>query len=327
MKALRILTALALAAGLFVSCFEEKDQELLTLDELLEKSKQLKGNTYVVQKKGGKAETRSFSQEWSMWERMPMTDPETDETTQYVTLSLEDADADGGTRGGAYFCLPEAVIGKVQSMTEEFFKENPWASVMAFTFKDPEAGHTGGEITAKAGGDGEGAMFGNMKQDGSCKVLVQQVSGTKGYSGNYQVLFYFEFHNTLYTWNQDTLEYDETDDGDYIMYGNAIVEEYFPPVRTFTLKPHEFYLGYGGAGQVLEVEYEPANAIWDWADLEIDSNTETFNYYPATHTIAINTLAPHADAHVLGVQVKFRLKSNHNVYDYVYVNLNESPRN
>ncbi len=247
MKALRILTALALAAGLFVSCFEEKDQELLTLDELLEKSKQLKGNTYVVQKKGGKAETRSFSQEWSMWERMPMTDPETDETTQYVTLSLEDADADGGTRGGAYFCLPEAVIGKVQSMTEEFFKENPWASVMAFTFKDPEAGHTGGEITAKAGGDGEGAMFGNMKQDGSCKVL--------------------------------------------------------------------------------EVEYEPANAIWDWADLEIDSNTETFNYYPATHTIAINTLAPHADAHVLGVQVKFRLKSNHNVYDYVYVNLNESPRN
>ena len=74
------------------------------------------------------------------------------------------------------------------------------------------------------------------------------------------------------------------------------------------------------------MEFEPVNAKWDWTDLEIGSNSETFNYYPETHTISINTLAPHADAHVLGVQVKFWLKSNHDVYDFVYVNMNEQPR-
>ena len=321
MKITKILALFALATGMFVSCFDPedvKDPEVVKYEEFLAKVKKLEGNSYVVQKLGGAAETRKFDQKWSQWEPRPMTDPKTDQTTQYVSLSLEDADADGGTQGGGYFCLPESVLGKVQEMTDEFFKENPWASVMVFTFKDPAAGHTGGDITAKAGGDDEGGMFGNMKKDGSCKILVQE---TKAYSGNYQVLFYFEFHNKSYVWNPDLGdygEYEEFDDGDYIMYGNAIVEEYFPPVRTFTLKPHEFYLGYGGAGQELEVEYEPANAKWDWEDLELASNTHIFTYYPSTHILKTTS-----DAHELGIQVKFQLKSNPNVYDYVYVDINQ----
>ena len=306
---------------MFVSCFDPEDVEDpkdKAYNEFLAKVKKLEGNSYVVQKIGGAEETRKFVQKWSMWEPMPMTDPATDQTTRYVSLSLEDADADGGTRGGAYFCLPEAVIGKVQSMTAEFFKENPWASVMAFTFKDPNAGHEAGEILAKAGGDGEGGMFGNMKDDGSCKILVQE---TKAYSGVYQVMFYFSFHNVSYVWNPDKGDYgdyDEIDDGDYIMYGNALVDEYFPEVRSFTIKPHEFYLGYGGAGQVLDVEYEPANAKWDWEDLELASNAHLFTYYPSTHILKTTS-----DAHELGIQVKFQLKSNHNVYDYVYVDINQ----
>ena len=321
MKITKILAVFALASGMFVSCFDPEDvqdPEVAAYNEFLAKVKKLEGNTYAVQKVGSEAAIRNFDQKWSMWERMPMTDPKTDQTTQYVSLSLEDADADGGTQGGAYFCLPESVLGKVQSMTEEFFKENPWASVMAFTFKDPSAGHEAGEILAKAGGDLDGTMFGNMKKDGSCKLLVQE---TKAYSGNYQVLFYFEFHNTMYVWNPekgDYGDYDEVDDGDYIMYGNAIVEEYFPPVRTFTIKPHEFYLGYGSAGQVLEVEYEPANAKWDWEDLELGSNSHLFTYYPSTHILKTTS-----DAHELGIQVKFQLKSNPSVYDYVYVDINQ----
>ena len=321
MKYLRFLSAFALAAGLFVSCIDDEDetgQEFINADEFLAQAKKLKENTYVVQKAGGAAETRNFSQKWSQWELMPMTDPKTDQTTQYVSLSLEDADADGGTQGGGYFCLPVSVIGKVNAMTEEFFKENPWASVMAFTFKDPAAGHEGGEILAKAGGDENGTMFGNMKKDGSCKILVQE---TKAYSGNYLVLFYFEFHNTRYVWNPDLGEYgdyEEFDDGDYIMYGNAIVEEYFPPVRSFTIIPHEFYLGYGSAGKVLDVEYQPANAKWDWEDLELGSNSHIFTYYPSTHIITTTS-----DAHVLGIQVKFQLKSNPSVCDYVYIDINQ----
>lgn len=98
-------------------------------------------------------------------------------------------------------------------------------------------------------------------------------------------------------------------------------------IDSFTIKPHEFYLGYGGSGQVLDVEYEPETTPWDWYDLEIDpSYGDKFIYYPASQKIAINTLASGADAHVLGVQVKFRLKSNHNICDYVYVNMNQQPQ-
>ena len=309
---------------MFVSCFDPEDvedPEVQAYNEFLAKVKKLEGNSYVVQKLGGAAETRNFDQKWSSWELMPITDPKTDKTTMYVNLSLEDADADGGTQGGAYFSLPESVLGKVQEITEEFFKEHPWASVMAFTLKDPAAGFQAGEILAKAGGDENGTMFGNMKKDGSCKFVVLPAEGTKGYSGNYQVLFYFEFHNKQYVWNPDLGEYgeyEEFDDGDYIMYGNAIVEEYFPPVRSFTIKPHEFYLGYGSAGQVLDVEYEPANAKWDWEDLELGSNSHLFTYYPSTHILKTTS-----DAHELGIQVKFQLKSNPSVYDYVYVDINQ----
>ncbi|MBO4341309.1 MAG: hypothetical protein J5835_07780, partial [Bacteroidales bacterium] len=302
----------------------------LDAEDPIGKAKKLKDNTYVVQKVGGTEDTRNFTQKWSQWEQMPMTDPKTDQTTMYVNLNLEDADEDGGTRGGAYFSVPESVIGRVQNITAKFFQENPWASVMAFTFKDPAAGHTAGEILAKSGGDGEGGMFGNMKDDGSNQILIQEKAGTKSYDGLYQILFHFTFHNTMYIWNPDKGEYgdyDEIDDGDYVMYGNALVEKYIPPVRTFTLSPHQFYLGYGGSGQVLEVEYTPTNAKWDWYDLEIDpSYGDKFKYYPDSHKIAINTLASGADAHVLGVQVKFWLKSDHSVYDYVYVDMNQQPR-
>ena len=97
-------------------------------------------------------------------------------------------------------------------------------------------------------------------------------------------------------------------------------------IDSFTIKPHEFYLGYGGAGQVLEVEYEPETTPWDWNDVEIATNAHLFNFYPSTHTISINTLAAGADAHELGVQVVFRLKSNHNITDEVYVNMNQQPQ-
>jgi hypothetical protein len=328
MKAFHFLSVLALAAVAFCSCYELEGEgsEDEGNGEYLEKAIKLNSNTYVVKKAGGEGVTRNFVQKWSMWERMPMTDPETDQTTMMVNLSLEDADADGGTLGGAYMMVPESEIGKVIILNKEFLKANPQFHASAFTFKDPAAGHEAGEITAKLGMDQNGNPGGNISLEGDSQLKVVE---TKAFSGVYQVYFYFTFHNTLYVWNPDKGEYgeyDEIDDGDYVIYGNALINEYVPPVRTFTLKPHEFYLGYGGSGQVLDVEFEPVNAKWDWTDLEIASNSETFNYYPETHTISINTLAPYADSHVLGVQVKFWLKSNHDVYDFVYVNMNEQPR-
>ena len=95
-------------------------------------------------------------------------------------------------------------------------------------------------------------------------------------------------------------------------------------VTSFTLKPHQFSLYYGLTnGQVLDVEYQPADATWDWTDLELmPGSDESFNYNPSSHSIAIDQLAPYADSQVHGVQVGFRLKSNHKLTDYVYVDKN-----
>ena len=89
-------------------------------------------------------------------------------------------------------------------------------------------------------------------------------------------------------------------------------------VTNFEIQPHEFYLGYGAAGKVLDVKVSPEDATWDWADLELASNAHLFTYYPDTHTLITTS-----DAHELGVQVKFQLKSNNKVYDYVYVDMNQ----
>lgn len=95
-------------------------------------------------------------------------------------------------------------------------------------------------------------------------------------------------------------------------------------VTSFTLKPHQFSLYYGLTnGQVLDVEYQPADAAWDWYDLELTPGSdEHFNYNPYSHSVAIDQLAPYADSQVHGVQVGFRLKSNHKLTDYVYVDKN-----
>ncbi|MBR3075913.1 MAG: hypothetical protein IKH11_09220, partial [Bacteroidales bacterium] len=95
-------------------------------------------------------------------------------------------------------------------------------------------------------------------------------------------------------------------------------------VTSFTLKPHQFSLYYGLTnGRVLDVEYQPEDATWDWYDLELTPGSdEHFNYNPYSHSVAIDQLAPYADSQVHGVQVGFRLKSNHKVTDYVYVDKN-----
>ena len=321
------LAALALLA--IGACNQEKENKDNNLGEGLEKAAALKDNTYVVQKVGDQAETRTLDQQWSSWERMPMTDPETDATTMCVALSLEDGDDEGMTLGGAYFVVPEDALGDPQTISEDFVWKHPAFSANVFTQKNQNASGGYDEsnwLNAKVGMY-QGQTKGNMKFSRSYFQVKPRISKADPYTGLYQLIFYVEFTNTIYQFDETTLKEEEIEDGDYIIYGNALVEEYFPPVRSFTLSPHEFYLGYGGAGQVLEVTYQPANAKWDWADLEIDSSTDSFIYYPGTHTIAINTLAPHADAHVLGVQVKFWLKSDHSVYDFVYVDKNEQPRN
>lgn len=289
--------------------------------QLLAKAAALADNTYVVQKVGGEAETRTLDQQWSSWERMPMTDPETDKSTMCVCLSLEDGDEEGMTLGGAYYVVPEEAIGEPQTIDSNFVWKHPTFHANVFTTKNLKAssGHDESNWLNAKVGSYKGKAEGNMKL-GKCQFQVKvRTSKTDPYSGLYQLLYYAEFTNILHNEADDT----ETEDGDYIIYGNGIVEEYIPPVRSFTLKPHTFHLNYGmTSGQELEVEYTPTNAKWDWNDLEIYQNDDFFKWYPESHRVAINQLASGADHQVKGVQIMFRLKSNHSVYDDVYVDLN-----
>lgn len=317
------LAALALLA--LGACNQEKDKDNTSLGEGLEKAAALKDNTYVVQKVGGQAETRTLDQQWSSWERMPMTDPETDATTMCVALSLEDGDEEGMTLGGAYLVVPEDAIGDPQTISEDFVWKHPAFHANVFTQKDQNAsaGHDESNWLNAKVGLYQGKAEGNMKL-GKCHFQVKtRTSKADPYSGLYQLIFYVEFTNHIYQFDETTLKEEEIEDGDYIIYGNALVEQYFPPVRSFTLKPHEIKLLYGlTQGQVLEVEYEPQEAKWDWNDLEFSNTNNLFNWYPESHRIAINQQASNADQHILGVQIMFHLKSNPNVYDAIYADLN-----
>lgn len=316
--------AIALALLAIGACKPENknnENEANLGDQPIAKAAALAENTYVVQKVGGEAETRTLDQQWSQWERMPMTDPETDKSTMCVCLSLEDGDEEGMTLGGAYYVVPEEAIGEPQTIDSNFVWKHPTFHANVFTTKDLQAssGHDESNWLNAKVGSYKGKAEGNMKL-GKCQFQVKvRTSKTDSYSGLYQLLYYVEFTNILHNEADDT----ETEDGDYIIYGNAIVEEYFPPVRSFTLKPHTFHLNYGMTnGQELEVEYTPTNAKWDWNDLEIYQNDDFFKWYPESHRVAINQLASGADHQVKGVQIMFRLKSNHSVYDDVYVDLN-----
>ena len=318
--------AIALALLAIGACKPENknnENEANLGDQPIAKAAALAENTYVVQKVGGEAQTHNFTQSWSQWERMPMTNPETDETSMYVNFSLEEYDEELATIGGGFAVLPEEAIGEVQTIDSNFVWKHPDFSANAFALKNPKQGFKAGEVNAKVGSMGNGKVGGNMKL-GKCQIYVKTYSTkTDPYSGLYQFMFYYEFTNHIYQFSESTLEEEEIKDGDYIIYGNAIVEEYFPPVRSFTLKPHTFHLNYGMTnGQELEVDYTPTNAKWDWNDLEIYQNDDFFKWYPESHRVAINQLASGADHQVKGVQIMFRLKSNHSVYDDVYVDLN-----
>lgn len=322
--ALAIPAALALLS--LGACNQEKDNKDNTpIGEGLEKAAALKDNTYVVQKVGGQAETRTLDQQWSSWERMPMTDPETDATTMCVALSLEDGDDEGMTLGGAYFVVPEDALGDPQTISEDFVWKHPAFHANVFTQKNQNASGGYDEsnwLNAKVGMY-QGKAEGNMKL-GKCHFQVKiRTSKADPYSGLYQLIFYVEFTNHIYQFDETTLKEEEIEDGDYIIYGNALVEQYIPPVRSFTLSPHTFHLNYGmTSGQELEVEWEPKEAKWDWNDLEIYQNNDFFKWYPESHRVAINQQASGADSQVKGVQIWFRLKSNPNVYDDVYADLN-----
>ena len=192
-------------------------------------------------------------------------------------------------------------------------------------------------------------------RDGSSQYIVAENEPQSTWTSNDYVYITVDSFtpDDYYSFNYHSIEIDPASDyydklyyndyGPYIQFGHTIpVGEFNMILRSkadhsvkctipvkivkhrvtkFEIQPRNFYLGYGGAGQVLDVVVTPEDAAWDWGDLELASNTHLFTYYPSSHILKTTS-----DAHELGIQVKFQLKSNNRVNDYVYVNINESPR-
>ena len=194
-----------------------------------------------------------------------------------------------------------------------------------------------------------------LPRDGSSQYIIAEQEPQNGWSTNDYVYISVDSYTPTedYYFNYHSIEIDPASDyydklyyndyGPYIQFNHTIpVGEFNMILRSkadhsvkctipvkmvkhkvtqFEIQPREFYLGYGGAGQVLDVVVTPEDATWDWGDLELASNTHLFTYYPSSHILKTTS-----DAHELGVQVKFQLKSNNKVYDYVYVDMNQQPQ-
>ncbi|MBO4475802.1 MAG: hypothetical protein J5737_03670 [Bacteroidales bacterium] len=200
-------------------------------------AKKLDDNTYVVQKKGEGGQTYPLTQKYSEWYvgRASM-----DKNQQAVKVMIMDEDPDDSTKGWSMSELPEAIVNKLTTINQEFMQKYPWAATKFGTFR------TGKEVNVHMG------QGGNVNLDGSSQILLREKTGTKSYSGQLQFLFVFTFTNE--SWDSASQTF--IPDGEYTVYGNAIVEESHPELNYFTVNPVSDWVQ---VGQSVAVEM-------DWSD-------------------------------------------------------------
>ena len=212
-------------------------------DEPISIAERLKGNTYVVQKKGETAVEYPLSQQDSQWY---IGRSYTDKTQQAIKVYFMDEDPKQSTMGWASCELPLEIANKLTTINQEFYQKYPWAAAKIGTFR------TGKDVAAHVAGQG-----GNVKLDGSSQIWLKEYK-TKGYSGLYQFLFVLVFENESY----DSATQTTVPDGEYTIIGNAIVEEYSPKLDYFRMEPATDWVQ---VGKSIKVE-----ADWsDGADFDI----------------------------------------------------------
>ncbi|MBO4434860.1 MAG: hypothetical protein J5769_05365 [Bacteroidales bacterium] len=210
----------------------------MSSEEPISKAEKLKDNVYVVQKTGDVAREFPLSQSDSRWY---VGRSYTDKTQQAIKVELMDEDPQTSTMGWSMAELPLEIANKLTTINQEFYQKYPWAAMKFGTFR------TGADVNAHIGASG-----GNVKLDGSSQIWLKEKSGTKGYTGQYQLLFVFVFTN--YTWNSETQT--EIPGDEYTIYGNATVEQDFPTLSYFSMTPATDWVQ---VGKSIKVEA-------DWTD-------------------------------------------------------------
>lgn len=255
MKSKFFIPLLFVAAGLFVSCNDENDDETIDaiVEGLIQKAQNLKENTYVVQAIGADEKTYPLSQEESQWY---IGRSQTDRTQQAIKVNLMDEDSVLSTMGWGTFELPQETANQLTTIDQTFYNKYAWSYGKFGTFR------TGKEVSVHMG------KGGNVKLDGSSRIWLKEKAGSKGgYSGQYQFMFAFVFE--AMTWDSQSKA--EVPDGEYIIYGNAIIEEYFPKLDWFRIEPPTDWVKVGSS-VILDADWTDG-ADFDWSKVKLIGQT------------------------------------------------------
>ena len=208
-------------------------------DSPIKKALELRDNTYSVQKKGGEVHVYELPQEYSEWYMGPSY---MDRTKQVVHVNCMDEDEDLDTKGWLSGEIPPEIVNKLTTINQEFNTKYPWASAKMVTFRQ------GNNIGAHVG---EG---GNVKLDGSSQIWLREKSGTKAYSGQYQLL-------SVYVFEEQAEE--------YTICVNATLDELVADLSYFHLYPSDDWV-VPGQSVTLTAEWT-AGASFDWSKVTLDS--------------------------------------------------------
>ena len=279
-------------------------------DENLKKAAKQKENVYVIEnKKTGETQERSYVIEWSEWNK----------DQDFVSFSLEDADADGGTLGMIWGHLPLSMTDGVLSLAGEQFANSPGAK---FGFGVYEGTQLSANFACFTGESGM-ATEGNLKPES--KIMLRKVSSQSAnsprrapdgeeYTGDYELLFYLVFKNEVY--NHETQQMEEGDD--YEVYGRGTMKMHQPSITSFQVRAEKDWVKVGESTKVTLEQYYEEGATWDWNDVELMGQSLT--YEDARNGVDEGFFSWDA-----ATQTLTSLKSNDNKNVYVRLGLKSKP--
>ena len=241
---------------------DEGGDDVVIDDEGLKKALKQKENVYVVEnKKTGESQERSYVTEWSEWNK----------DQDFVSFSLEDADANGRTLGMIWGHIPLTMTDVVLALTGEQFANSPGAK---FGFDVYEGAQLSADFACFTGEQGMDVM-GNIKPES--KIMLRKVSQPANsprrapdgeetpYTGNYELLFYLVFKNQ--TWNHETGEMEYGDD--YEVYGRGTMTMHLPHITSFQASSDKDWVRVGESTKVTVEQYYEEGATWDWSDVQL----------------------------------------------------------
>ena len=275
-------------------------------DEELKKAEKLKENTYEIKnKKTGETEIRDYKPQWSEWTK----------GTDVIELVLEDADDDGGTKGMIEGFIPINMSGLVLMLTGQQFENSPGA-MLYFGVYD-------GKFRLSANFKSTtGMTSSNLKPESRIMLRpVKSVSPARrratgdeeDYTGEYELLFYLAFQNTM---NPMTGEAEEGDE--YEVYGRGTMTMHIPTVTYFVAHAEDDWVKVGESTKVILDRFDEEGATWDWNDTQIIGQS-------ADKTKARNGENEGFFSWDAATQTLTSLKSNDNKDVWVYLGLKSKP--